>query len=1188
MSQAFDGLRMPLHGTRLIEASAGTGKTFSLAGLFLRLLIEQQLDIREILVMTFTRAATRELRERIRERLNHAAALASGECEGGNSAEAQFAQALFEASKIPRAQLARQLHDAARRMDEAVILTIHSFSQRAGAEQAFESGLPFDRGEPISDSSLYRELIQDYWRQRVVGEYDQAFLAQWPTPDELHKDLSDALNNPTLKIANGDSAVFDRTLRAARELWASEGSKFIALLRTAAVGSEQSKPIFIAKMKKKLANSDALEKAIEEIHSQLQNEMPALPAWLSLLADPKQYAAAARDQAGLLLREHKLLKILLQLDQLLPARMLSSARMQTSKLASQRKAQRGQFSFSDMITVLHQAICADNGEALAQKLHSNWPWALVDEFQDTDPQQYEILHRIYAGRDHGGLILIGDPKQAIYSFRGGDVHTYLKAAHDARAARYHLDSNFRSSASCLSAFETLFRTAGNNPFLIPQIDFDHVKAGRSDTRSLLLDNACHDGINFWHYRSPDDKALSKQAAETACQQACIVQVRTLLDSASIRRETQAETSQTRVKKRDIAILVNTNDQASKMQVALARSGVAAVCVHQQSVFESREAEDVLAVLLAVSQPANEGLIRGALTTPLFGARLSELIRWRDDEASWNQQLDTFSDLHELWQKHGVLAMLLELLQASCQRLQSRLDADRCLSNYLQLSELLADAQAHRFGMSDLIRWLEIEISNAAEDRDKESAQLRLESDEELVRILTVHKSKGLEFPIVLLPYAPWLGSGGSRARTRRYHDEHGQALLAIKPGDEQKALADIEKQAEAIRLLYVALTRAELACYVPFGHFSGALDGPVASLMMRGQHSTKNKLGADDISQALDELSSRSANCIRCLQWPEQQPQVLKALFADTQDLAPARTDTPRSRDKWKWRINSFSGLLKNANSELAEAGAYDETSFAEDASDDKVEKLAELPGGVNFGNAVHDILENLDAQTWAAFPLNDTETLQELERAMLRHGVVLPQQPIAREGMLLEISRLIANGLDAPLHELGALKQLTVEQRKAEMEFHLRIRNGELGRFVVLLQQAGYALSWHAQNQKLPLQGLLHGYIDLVASKGNRYFVLDYKTNFLGDSVAHYGSQPVADAMAHHHYDVQALIYQLALHRYLGQRLTNYQPETQLGGALYLFLRGMHPQRPGDGVFHMPAPLQLLEQLNQLFEGQE
>lgn len=1197
-TQPFNLLTLPLDGQRLIEASAGTGKTFSLAGLFLRLLIEKRLDVSEILVITFTRAATQELRDRIRQRLTDAARRAGAPQPGAaQSPEDEITDALLAAGDEPRTQIARRLADAALRMDEAAIFTIHGFAQRAVADHAFESGLPFDRGEQVDDAPVFEEVTADYWRAQCIGRAGPPHFAEWwPTPAALFKALSDLRTRPHTRIWGPDAAAIGALSEQLRARWPEEGASFLRELETV---FNTPKMLKAEGLKRALAQYPAFEAAERALTDSLAAPVdPApLPVWTGYLRDAATEFFKKERAAGEAFFGKPLPRLLSRLQPLIRLQALRDAQQAISRAAAERKQLRRQFSFADMIGALDLALASDaGGEALARALHDSYPWALVDEFQDTDPLQYRILQRIYHRPDAGGLFLIGDPKQAIYSFRGGDVFAYLQAARHRAGARYGLDRNFRSTPALIRAVETLFRAPESQAFLVEGIEYQTVQAGKPAGRTLHIGQQALAPITCWPLPTDCSK---KPEAEAACQAGCVEQIRRMLqpdEPARIRRVDADGTAEERpVRPRDIAVLVNKNDQAAEVQRALSRVGIPAVCVHQQSVLTTDEAEELRRILRAMHAATDEALIRGALLTQLMGVTLDSLTSADQDENVWQARIDTFQRAQQTWRERGVLAVVQPLVQDAAPRLLGFEDGERRLSNYLQLAELLASGEAESFGTGGLLSWLQNGMQRAADGETADAEQLRLESDEALVRIVTVHKSKGLEYPIVFMPFAPWLGTFGQPDKPPfRFHDEAGESVFDPL-GDDANAEASVrEARAEGIRLLYVAMTRAELSVFFPWGACNGVANSALASLLHRADDVdpagwwASNSAGPLDhaaTNARLEALSAESKGGIEVAALPVTQGNTVRAP-APPATTVGARTDLPGPYRPWS--MFSFTGLLRTAAPAPALAGAADEMPVAEDAPDNPVrslDRLPDLPGGTGFGSAIHAVLETARPTDWPADgAITDFEYAQTAE-CLRQYGLVLPDDAHTRR-MIEHCVQLVRRTLHSPIPTLGPLAAIPPERQRVEMEFMFRLGGSDLKALLSLLRAHGYGPE-HPQGSAT-LRGLMHGFIDLVVQQDECFHVIDYKTNRIGPGANDYAAANLQQAMRSHHYDLQYLIYQLALHRHLRQRLPAYDPTRQLGDVFYLFLRGMSEDQPGRGIFHDKPPLELIEQMDQLLDARE
>lgn len=1197
MSHPFDPHAMPLTGHNLIEASAGTGKTFNLAALYLRLIVEQAVPVREILVVTFTKAAAKELRERIQQRLVDAAERAQQpEPAQATDAEQRFVDELVANATESGDKLAHRLVDAANRMDEATITTIHGFAQRAAADNAFDSALPFDRGEQVADAPIVAEVVADYWRAHAFGDNTTpGWTEWWPNPKALADALKPLRSRPEAHLSGPDTDAIDSLAAETRKLWTKDGQAFLEELRACWDDNLLKK----GGLRNSINALDGIDAACDVLAERLadNNTIPALPAWVRNLTDASAefYNKKAPLERGQALFERPLVQKLVELQPLAELIALRQARDWVDATVAKRKRQRRQFSFDDMIAALHEAVTdPQQGDTLAASLHTTWPWALVDEFQDTDPRQYAILRRIYDRRDHGALMLIGDPKQSIYSFRGGDVHTYLEAARHTQGQQYTLDKNFRTIQPLLDGIEALFATPNDNPFLAQAIDFPHVTTGRDDERSLCLNGEPTAALTLWHL-SLD--ATNKPQAEAACRNACVEKIRSLLDPATkaTRYKHDPKTRQTDDKplaSSDIAVLVNDNKQAAAIQRALARTGIAAVCVHQASVFDSDEANDLLHLLKAAAEPADERLIRGALPGALTGYRLGDLLGLDDETYTTQSWLGPFQTLHQRWQDKGVLAALQPLIQDAAPRLLGYDDGERRLSNYLQLAELLAQAENDTFGIAGLLHWLRCAIRDADTGDADDAAQLRLESDAELVRIATIHKAKGLEFPVVFIPFAPWIGAKGHPDKPPFHcHDDRNQAVIDMIGDSKHRDASVREARAEGLRLLYVALTRAELACYLPWGVANGVQNSALASLLHRddgiepehwGSTRSHKPLDTDIVKQRLQALDEQTSDTFAVTHLPEPAHGNARlttgALPAGEARAAPTRNWRP-------WGMHSFTRLVHAAASGLAESGASDEDMLGVTEPDSSPAELPDLPAGPAFGTAVHTLLEQADPTAW---PLSDTTTPAQSDAvaAMLRrHGIAVDAAETNNTTTIEATAALIQTTLHTPLPEIGPLAATPPQQKLVEMGFMLRMGDTTLARFLESLNNAGYAigLSHQASNT---LRGMMNGFIDLIVEAGGRYFIIDYKTNWLGDHGHDYHQPSLQAAIQAHHYDLQYVLYSLALHRYLRQRLPEYDPARHLGGIQYLFLRGMSPDAGERGIYRdQPDPV-LITELDRLLDA--
>ncbi len=1218
----FEITGLPLEGVQLVEASAGTGKTFSIAGLYTRLVAERGASVRDIVVMTFTRAATRELRERIRRWLATAARIAADPdgADPDDPVDTTIAAIIEQtvAAGEARDSVGRRLRLAAGFIDEAAITTIHGFSQQAATEHAFDSALPFDRGEQVDDTEAFREAAGDYWRRRVIGAPPReaaAFTALWSGPAALFGQIETALKRPGAAIDGPDDGEIVQRLEAARSLWRDHA----AGLRKALAAVDAAGGFHGGRgLAKAVVAAGGTDPMLDALETALFTDPPILPEWVALLA-PDALEKQLTKKGGPAWRaappDPRLIGALPALSGLPRLLELRRAVAEVRRLAAARKRTRRQFSFDDMIAALHHALTADGGgNTLAEAMHRRRPWALVDEFQDTDPAQYEILQRIYRDREHGALIVVGDPKQAIYAFRGGDVFAYLRAARDA-GQRHTLGVNHRSTPGLLAAVERLFTSAGNDPFLVDGIGFTPVAPGRSaGDRRLRMDGAEVPPLTIWPLL--DEEHPRKADWEARLADATVARIIELLDPDRGSAFVTADGEHRPAAPGDIAVLVNSNAQATEMQRRLARRGVPAVCLHQQSVFETTEAEEMERVVRAVAAPADEDAVRAALSTPLLGFRLSSLMALANDEDAWQQELDRFQAAHQRWQSAGILAALRPIIQAAGPRLLALEDGERRVANHLQLAELLQQADGETFGADGLLRWLAEARRHPRKDDSAEHEQLRLESDEDLVRIATIHKAKGLQYPVVFLPFTPWLGTGGTPHQPPYVFHRDGGARIDYLAGNEDASArrAVLEHRAEALRLLYVALTRAEQACFLAWGVTHGAANAALATLLHRGDgidpadwnagNASHAPLTAAAVRHRLDTLAAGAGGAIEITDPPRLTGRH-RHQAVPPRALTGARTDRPAPRPPWS--VLSYSRLVAHAGYAVPVQGADDEsrdpderTAPATAAPRAAEEAIPVLPRGAAFGTAVHALLEGADFARWPAPGEDPDPRLRTYVATALRNHGIRPGNEGAPEAVAAAVVQLIARCLHTPLPGIGPLSAVPAHRRRAELEFVLGLATGatgvteateatgaaDAGALMDRLEAAGYTAPIPAERRGQVLRGLLHGFIDLVVENEGRYYVVDYKTNDLGPHRADYAPAPLAAAIRHGHYDLQYLLYLVALHRHLGHLLPDYAAHRHLGGALYLFPRGMDGNTAGHGVFTDTPPPELVLELDDLLAG--
>ncbi|OQX11009.1 MAG: exodeoxyribonuclease V subunit beta [Desulfobulbaceae bacterium A2] len=1187
----MDLRQIPLRGLHLVEASAGTGKTWAIVRLYVRLLLEDvpatlPLGVDRLLVVTYTNAATEELRGRIRAVLQQALALLDDPAPAAGEAEELLRDLLQRAASS--AQARARLREALIRMDEALVTTIHGYCLRALQDNAFESGIPFDFVLQPAEDDLRRRAMEDFWRREVVPlplTEAAALRGLWHDPVQLLRAVETILSREGVRIVPVDApAQLEHSERALqgmlerlRQQWPTARPVVEKLLRGGALNARSYTSAVVGRV---LEQMEALT---------TQPGMPEqLPADFSRLTPAALAKAKKKDQEPPTHPCFDLCGAIAELyprvEQLRRAAWLLRAQEDCRRRLEARKRDERRLHYDDLLLFLARALRGPGGTALAERLRQQAPVALIDEFQDTDPLQWEIFARIYHQQPGCGLFLIGDPKQAIYAFRGADIFSYIRARRATDLDKRHtLGHNWRSHSGLVAAVNRLFSRVPA-PFLhASDIPFYPAQAGgKADAGALCIDRRCLTPLQFrlLEAESPD-KPLDIGQARQAAAQACADDIVLLLRLGGNGR---ARLGGRVLGAGDIGVLVRSHMEGALVQRELARRGIASVSLSRASVFASDEARDLALVLTALQRPADELLVRAAWSTPLMGYTMQDLRALTADETAWSQLHERLRDYRARWQQRGFMSAFFALLHGEGLpvRLRRLADGERRLTNLLQLGELLQEAAAAQAAPEGVLRWFAAQ--RAEPSKDNEAQQLRLENDEQLVRIVTIHKSKGLQYPVVFLPF---FCARSAREQTKDillFHDEALQPCADL--GSEElaahRAQARREESAQEMRLLYVALTRAEQCCVVTWGWVKDAeVSAPARLLHPLREAETGSRLkelGRDGVRQELEELARSSDGCIGLLRAaaPLVEEGGMPPGPAVTAGETPPRPQVFHGHIARDWRVMSYTRLSHDSEVESPERGVPSVEAPGRPAEADAALCLT---GGVRLGNCVHALLEQID------FADPDPALLAAAVRRLRpRFGLEASQE----QGLV----RLVAQVLDTALDEEGSLSLRCLSRADClrELRFHFSLdRCGPAGLRRALAIDPVWA-SAAAGLRFEEFRGLMTGSIDLVFRYRGRYHLADYKSNHLGWRLADYAMAGLDEAMRRQRYELQCLIYSVALHRYLQLRLPGYDYERDCGGAWYLFLRGMRPEHgPRFGVWQRCPPRRLVERLDQFFrQGDE
>ncbi|MEQ1637542.1 MAG: exodeoxyribonuclease V subunit beta [Methylococcales bacterium] len=1172
-----------LPGINLLDASAGTGKTYAIAMLVLRFVVEQDIKIEQLLVVTFTKAATEELKDRIRRRLAEARQAISGKQTGVDNTILIWLAGLSISQDMIKQRLELALLD----IDQAGIFTIHGFCQRVLNEHALESGQLFDSELTSEVNAIKQACADDFWRIQIYPRdpWETALLtARYTTPDALLSSVGGIARHTSVYPEQAD---LDALLCSFRQQCQVAQSQLRTLVNALKIHFEED--TF------KTSYKETFDAAMQPLSAWLAGQtlqIPPAEAFSLLTTDGIKAALngnkfrSNKTGSGDARKTEYLAMLALDCSAF-DALAASFARitlvfrralLENLRLAvEQHMQQLNVLSFDELISRLAEALEADKGALLCAELQQRFKVALIDEFQDTDQQQWFIFSRLFAVASHS-LYLIGDPKQAIYKFRGADIYSYFLAQQQAQH-HFTLGLNWRSHPHLVAAVNTLFQR--EQPFLFEQVNFTPVAPGLGVGDGYLCrDSKALPPMSIWQLAASDASTaywtVGKAAAEIRVR--VVNELLQLLDG---RCTFKVQTDEHPVKPGDIAILVRSNQQAREYQNTLREAGIPAVLNSTESVFATPEAIDLYGLLQAIANPGDIGLLKQALTLSWFDLNGQQFYQMINDENALDAWIFRFQGYAQDWQNKGFMAMMLTLLTREKIRTQlskTRL-AERSLTNLQHLLELIQQAALEEhLGSHKTLDWLRTAIIKAEQEKGSgDEQQLRLESDAEAVNIVTMHRSKGLEYPIVFCPYLwqrnDYLNTEDSLIQCH----ENGQMIadLGSKDFNRRRLQALQEELAEELRVLYVAVTRAKYRCYVMWAE-------------VRSKEKPNNSALAyllefadTDFSEQQRLLTALSAS----------QPDVFEyQLVANANSIAghyrrglggDALVAKQRKRNLYtSWQMSSYTALsalsLKDAPElpedkvgELArqELDSFKDTGAIGAAGGELVED--ELPKGAQWGNVIHELLEHLSFKRLAA----QADISLRRDAACQRYGIKLLEPD--------KIDHLLLNIVQTPLSkgDLGfCLKNLPDTDCLKEVPFYLALQPLDVSRINQILEDCP---AYQALTAK-QMCGYLTGFVDLICVYQGRYYVMDYKTNSLPDYQLH----TLTTAMREHNYGLQYWLYSVVLHQYLQQRLPDYDFARHFGGIRYLFVRGMLPDVAMSGVYEDLPDLLRLEQLAGLFEG--
>jgi exodeoxyribonuclease V beta subunit len=1158
----LDVKNLPLEGTVCIEASAGTGKTYTIALIVLRLVMEKELDLQKLVVVTFTEAATGELSERVAAFLRIARDYAG---RGKRSKENELIADLVDGARETAGdQVLIRLDNALLNFDLARISTIHGFCTRILDEFAFETRSSFGMDVAENQLELIDEILADFWR-REIAPLD-ARIAKFlggMTPGSLGEYLRKFLAFPGLDVSGPPidaraidefCAEYDRL----HESWKESRERLLNML-TEDPGRFNQQRYKIISVSKYLDDIDQLfaegkinesmlkfsaGKLADSLKKGVKYTIPKIPFAMQIEEFVGKYA---------------------QVPECVDALFKTKAfNYLVTELKSRQRARHIR-SFDAMIRDLADAL-RTGGEPAAAVIRQGFSAVLVDEFQDTDPLQYEIFSRLFHSQDKIFFAIIGDPKQAVYRFRGGDIDAYVRARNSVpEASRFTINANYRSEPRLVDAINRIYSIDNpalgrRGPFLHPEIAYIQVQAKR-DLLPPEQDGVMVPPITLWNV--PDGEGVNEWMVGRRIAEAIVGFMNPskplLLGPASDRRPVRLE---------DIAVLVGSHRLAATFKKVFVESGIRSVIGKSGAILESEEAGLIALSMDAVLNPSNEKAVRALLSSKLYGYDIDRLSQWEGNDAERLETLEKLNGSRVRWIKEGIASALNSFLSHTrafsiSDDADDELQQERRITNLRHLIELLHGEEL-RIGRNPerlLSAYVRMRSETAGTENDE--MQQRLESDYDSVQIITMHKAKGLQWPVVFAPDLYKDGVSRNSAVLPVYSDgKNRRADLDPAKYDEIAEKVHDELRQERMRLAYVTLTRAE-SLLVAVTANRGKPEQPdlsPAALLLR--------------SPELAALSDEKGLLVR--------PVDLTPLDSPVQLQRQTVRGTGRPIAEWdaakklvqRWTVGSYTSLTRGAGFEWSESEP-DET---------PAEGIFAFPKGADAGTALHSIFERIDFASVGRAGEPTSQENSRLIQGILTDAGLYAESEGEWVGHVMEMVRQV---LYAPIPVVGAgfrLADLGPGERLEELEFHLTAAHPDYGKAAVTEEQlaavVGRETGRIAKEKKL--SGFLSGFMDLVFRHRGKWWILDWKSNHLGNSPDRYDQPALERAMREHNYHLQYHFYTAALARYLmvaSGKVFDY--DRDFGGVLYLFIRGVDAN--GHGIYHARPGRQLIERLEEM-----
>ena len=1169
----FDAFNTALEkGIHLIEASAGTGKTYTIARLVLRFIIEKGFAIEKILVVTFTRAATEELKDRIRALLAEVKRVTQGQQVTTDIAILQWLKNVACEKNIKSNVIQERLETALLNIDKAAIFTIHGFCQQILTEHALESQQLFNVELTSQLKAIKQFCSDDFWRREVYPRLlneAQLLTPFYSNPYELLKSVNNvsifAEIVPNYQALQTILEAFLILKIQAKQQWQA----FIKTLRNS-FGEGKFKDSYQTEIE---TNQLILENWLYEKEKPIPSlKMFTLFSYEGIKTglNGHKFRAAkgeSNDEKKIAYLENLALEnnafdelgsLIKKIKVIFRRALIEDLKVSVDKQLHYLNL----MSFDDLIFRLARAIEQDDSRLFISALQQRFQVALIDEFQDTDNSQWKIFSTVFQTKQHY-LYLIGDPKQAIYKFRGADIYSYLTAQQQAQYL-FTLAKNWRSQPYLVVATNRLF--SRKNAFLLEALKFHSVEAGKliengalhfkdKESPPLILGQFPKNNNETGYWSVKEEAQVEKEI-----EKSITVEIIKLLKGDCY---IASKDEKKRLQPENISILVRTNKQARDYQVSLQKQGIPAIINSTESIYNSAQALQLYKVLQAVAFPAETHLVKQALSLHLFGFTGKSLYQLINSETELDAWTVIFYQHHQIWLEQGLMSMMQSLLKILIHSLAFLENTERYLTNLYHLIELLQQAaEQNHFGIYKTLTYLSQAI-HQAQNSSLDEHPLRLESDAKAVKIVTMHRSKGLEYEVVFCPVL-WQFNEALKSEQHLilcHADNKILTDLGSPDFEKHRQQAITEQLAEDLRVFYVAVTRAKYRCYLIWANVRSK-ETPNASAMAYlfdfAEENFENQ-------QAILKQFSEQEPTLFSYQLLEREDEIKEAFFVNKQPISLKIKPLTRSFYS-AWTMSSYTALATlslTAQSDIPtdKSQEKEEISFEENT-------LLSLPKGSQTGNVIHALLEFNLFKNLAIPEYNITE---QRDKLCTRFGLKITNPD--------SINTLLQTIVSTPLSNDDnqfCLKTIEAGRCLKEMPFYLKMVDLKINVLNDILKECPA----FQPLMKKQIEGFLTGFIDLICEYQGKYYVMDYKTN----SLDNYQTETIILAMREHNYGLQYWLYSLVLHLYLQARLPQYQYETHFGGVRYLFVRGMQMNTPMSGVYADKPDVERLQALARIF----